>query len=229
MIELYTFPTPNGHKISILLEELAVPYHIVPINIARGDQHTQEFLAISPSNKIPAIVDTEPDDGGPPLSVFESGAILAYLADKHGRFLPRAARARSEVMEWLMWQIAGLGPMCGQAHHFRRFAEEKIEYAIQRYTDEAARLYRVLDRRLAGRDFIAGELSIADIACFPWISFHEMQGQDLTDFPHLKRWHEALAARPAFQRGLEAGALEWGNEPIDEEARRHLFGRHQGA
>ncbi len=228
MIELYSFPTPNGHKVSILLEELALPYRILPINIARGDQHTSEFLAISPNNRIPAIVDTEPADGGPPLPVFESGAILLYLADKHGKLMPRALRARNEVMEWLMWQMAGLGPMCGQAHHFRRYAEDQIEYAIERYTDEAARLYGVLDRRLEGRDFIVDEFSIADIACFPWISFHEMQGQDLASFPNVKRWHEALAARPAVKRGLEAGALEWGNEPLDEEARENLFARRKG-
>ncbi len=229
MIELYSFPTPNGHKISILLEELGEPYRIIPINIARGDQYTPEFLDISPGNKVPAIVDTEPEDGGAALTIFESGAILIYLADKHGQLLPQTTRARSEVLEWLFWQMAGLGPMCGQAHHFRKFAEEEIPYAIDRYTNEAEHLYTVLDRRLEGRDFIAAEYSIADIACFPWISFHEMQGQDLASFPNVRRWHGALAARPAVQRGLAAGAEDWGGEPIDAEARKQLFGRRNEA
>jgi len=228
MIELYSFPTPNGHKVSIALEELQIPYRIIPVNIARGEQFAPEFLAISPNNRIPAIVDTEPGDGNGPLSVFESGAILLYLAEKTGRLLPTAPRQRYEVIQWLMWQMAGLGPMLGQAHHFRNYAPEPIDYAIERYTQEAARLYRVLDKRLADRTFLADEYSVADIACFPWVSFHDHHGQALEDFPNVKRWHERIAARDEVQRGLEAGKELWGQpqeKSFDEEARKHLFGQ----
>jgi len=228
MIELYSFPTPNGHKVSIALEEMEMPYRIHPINIARGDQFSEEFLAISPNNRIPAIVDTEPAGGGEPLSIFESGAILLYLAEKTGKLLPADPRARYDVIQWLMWQMAGLGPMCGQAHHFRNYAPEPIEYGIERYTGEVARLYGILDKHLAERKYIACDYSIADIATFPWVAFHDHHGQNLDDFPNVQRWHECIGTRDAVERGLEAGKDLWGNTDnrgFDEEARRILFGQ----
>src|SRR5581483_11282261 len=184
MIDLYYWPTPNGHKITIFLEETATPYRIVPVNIGRGDQFKPEFLAISPNNRMPAIVDHEPTDGAGPLSVFESGAILVYHAEKTGQFLPQAVRPRMQVLQWLFWQMGGLGPMAGQNHHFVTYAPEKIGYAIERYVKETSRLYAVLDKQLAGRDFVAGAYSIADMACYPWIVPHERQKQNLDDFPH---------------------------------------------
>ena len=227
MIDLHYFPTPNGWKVSIALEELELPYRIVSCNIARGDQFTPEFLAISPNNRMPAIVDHAPEGGGPPIPVFESGAILQYLADKTGRLMPRDPRRRVQALEWMYWQMANQGPMCGQAGHFRNYAPEPIPYAIERYTKEARRLYEVLDKRLEGRDFIVdGELTMADILCWPWIEMREHHAQTLDDLPNLKRWFETLGARPAFVRGFEAGrelAAEMG-DGLDDEAKKHLFG-----
>jgi len=225
MIDLYYWPTPNGHKITIFLEEAALPYNIVPVNIGRGDQFKPEFLAIAPNNRMPAIVDHEPADGGGPLSVFESGAILTYLAEKSGRFLPRDIRARYDVLQWLFWQMGGLGPMAGQNHHFSAYAQEKLPYAIDRYVNETARLYAVLDRRLADRDFIAQDYSIADMACYPWVVPYERQRQKLEEFPHLKRWFEAIRARPAVLRAYEKGKQVNSQATVDDEARKFLFGQ----
>src|SRR5207344_3500074 len=203
MIDLYYWPTPNGHKITIFLEETGLPYRIVPVNIGRGDQFKLEFLRIAPNNRMPAIVDSEPHDGAGPLSVFESGAILLYLTEKTGRFLPQDLRRRYDALQWLFWQMAGLGPMAGQNHHFSNYAPEKIPYAIDRYVKETNRLYGVLNQRLATREFLAGAYSIADMAAYPWVVPHERQGQNLSDFPHVKRWFEAIKARPATIRAYE--------------------------
>jgi GST-like protein len=200
MIDLYYWTTPNGHKITIFLEESGLPYRIHPINIGAGDQFKPEFLAIAPNNRIPAIVDQAPADGGAPISLFESGAILEYLADKSGQFLPRDIRSRARVRQWLYWQMGGLGPMAGQNLHFTQFAPEKVPYAINRYVKETSRLYGVLDKHLADREFIAGDYSIADIASYPWIVPYARQQQDLNEFPHLKRWFETIGARPAVER-----------------------------
>jgi GST-like protein len=200
MIELSYWFTPNGHKITIFLEESETPYRIIPINIGKNDQFGAAFLKIAPNNKIPAIVDTEPADGGAPISLFESGAILQYLAEKTGKFLPADLRGRFEAMQWLYWQVGGLGPMAGQNHHFGLAAPEKIPYAIDRYVAETARLYGVLNKRLADREFIAGTYSIADMASYPWIVPHQRQQQNLDDFPHLKRWFQAIEARPAVRK-----------------------------
>ncbi|WP_426117538.1 glutathione binding-like protein [Pseudomonas sp. DSP3-2-2] len=201
MIDLHYWTTPNGHKVSLFLEEAGLPYKIFPVNIGQNDQFKPEFLKIAPNNRIPAIVDHEPADGGAPLSLFESGAILLYLAEKTGQFIPQDLRGRQEALQWLFWQMGGLGPMAGQNHHFNRFAKEKIPYAIKRYVDETARLYGVLNKQLDGRDFVAGsEYSIADMAIYPWIVPHTFQEQDLDNFPHLKRWFETVASRPATQR-----------------------------
>jgi len=226
MIEVYSWPTPNGHKVHILLEEVGLPYHVTPIDIGAGDQFTPEFLAISPNNKIPAIVDPEGPDGKP-ISIFESGAILLYLADKTGRLLATEPRARWRTIEWLMFQMGGVGPMLGQTHHFRVYAPEQIRYAVERYTNEAGRLYAVLDRRLGGHEYLAGDYSIADIATFPWLRGYERQGQRLEDFPNLQRWFAAIAARPAVQRGLEVLADQRSKGPISEAARANLFGAAQ--
>jgi GST-like protein len=225
-IELHYWPTPNGWKVSILLEELGVPYELKLVNIGVGDQFKPEFLAISPNNRMPAIVDPE-GPGGQPISVFESGAILQYLARKFGRFYPTDERARVAVDEWLFWQIGGLGPMAGQAHHFRQYAPEKIAYGIDRYTNEVNRLYGVMNKRLDGRDFLADTYSIADMACIGWIVPHANQGQDLDDFPHLKRWFEVMKARPAVERGLEVGKAEREklNLASDKNAQSVLFGQ----
>ncbi|MGE0154627.1 MAG: glutathione S-transferase N-terminal domain-containing protein [Reyranellaceae bacterium] len=201
MIDLYTWATPNGRKISIMLEECGLSYNVHPINIGKNEQFAPDFLKISPNNKIPALVDGE-GPGGRPFSVFESGAILWYLAEKTGKFLPADPAGRSVTLQWLMFQMGGLGPMLGQAHHFRRFAPEQIPYAIKRYTDETARLYGVVDKRLAEVPYLAGDYSIADMASYPWIARHEWQGQKLEDYPHLKRWFDAISARPAVQRGM---------------------------
>jgi GST-like protein len=224
-IELYYWPTPNGQKITIFLEEAEVPYNVHPVDIGAGDQFKPEFLQISPNNKMPAMVDPD-GPGGAPISIFESGAILMYLAEKTGRFLPRDTRGRYEVIQWLMFQVGGVGPMLGQAHHFRGYAPEKIEYAINRYTKEAGRLYRVMDKRLADREFIAGEYSIADMAIYPWVILHERQGQDLKDFPHLKRWFDAVAARPAVQKG-EAVLNAERSTVMSERTKQFLFGDSQ--
>jgi GSH-dependent disulfide-bond oxidoreductase len=200
MIDFYYWTTPNGHKISIFLEEAELPYTIHPINIAKGDQFEPEFLKISPNNKIPAIVDQSPADGSQPVAIFESGAILQYLAEKTGKFLPTEIRDRMDVIQWLFWQVGGLGPMLGQNHYFVQYAPEKIPYAISRYVKETERLYGVLDHRLADREFIAGEYSIADMAAYPWIVPHESQQMNLDHFMNVKRWFEAIKARPAVQR-----------------------------
>jgi GST-like protein len=225
MIDVHYWPTPNGKKVTIALEELGLPYRIIPVNIGRGDQFRPEFLAISPNNRMPAIVDHEPAGGGAPISVFESGAILVYLAEKTGRLMPNDVRGRVNVMQWVMWQMGGLGPMLGQAHHFRGYAPEKIPYAIDRYTNEAHRLYGVLDKQLAGHEFVAGEYSIADIASWPWI-LPSGQGQSFDEFPHLARWYEAVNARPAVQRGAAVSVEQPADQkPMDEEARKILFGQ----
>jgi GST-like protein len=225
VIDLHYFPTPNGWKVSIALEELGLPYEIVPVNIGKGDQFKPEFLAISPNNRIPAIVDRDPPDGGPPISVFESGAILLYLAAKTGRLMPVDPRRAVAATEWLMWQMAGLGPMLGQLGHFKVYAPEPIPYAQKRYGDEAHRLYRVLNERLAGRSFLADEYSMADIACFGWVAIHGMHGIDLGEFPDVSAWHDRIAARPAVQRGRAAGSDLVQARGLDQEARRHLFGQ----
>jgi GSH-dependent disulfide-bond oxidoreductase len=225
VIDLYYWPTPNGHKVTLFLEETGLPYTIHPVNIGQGDQFTPEFLAISPNNKMPAIVDHKPADGGLPVSLFESGAILLYLAEKTGKFLSDDLRTRNVTLEWLFWQMGGLGPMLGQNHHFNRYAPEKIPYAIERYVNETHRLYRVLDKRLQGRSFIAGDdYSIADMAAYPWIVPHEAQQMDLADFPDLKRWFEAIAAREATKRAYALGE-EYRSDTTSAEARKHLFGQ----
>jgi len=205
VIDLYYWPTPNGWKISIALEEMGLPYRLKPVNIGRGEQFAPEFLAISPNGRMPAIVDDEPAGGGGPLAIFESGAILVYLAEKSGRFLPRDVRGRSGVLAWLFWQVGGLGPMLGQHGHFRLYAPEKIPYAIQRYERETKRLYGVLDRRLADRAHVCGDYSIADMACWPWVVTHKAQGIDLAEFPEVARWYGALKERPALRRGYDLG------------------------
>jgi GST-like protein len=225
MIELYYWPTPNGHKITMFLEEAGLPYEIHPVNISKGEQFAPDFLAFSPNNRMPAIIDRAPADGGEPLGLFESGAILLYLAEKTGRLLPAELRGRKTVLEWLFWQVGGLGPMAGQNHHFAAYAPEKIPYAIDRYVKETNRLYGVLDRRLQGREFIADDYSIADMASYPWVVPHERQGQNLDDFPNVKRWFAAIAARPATIRAYERGA-PWTSRPtITEESRKILFGQ----
>jgi GSH-dependent disulfide-bond oxidoreductase len=225
MIDLYYWPTPNGHKVALFLEETAIPYNIVPVNIGTGEQFKPEFLAISPNNRMPAIVDHSPRERGAPISVFESGAILLYLAEKSERFIPNDSRGRVEVLQWLFWQVGGLGPMLGQNHHFSRYAPEKIPYAVDRYVNETNRLYGVLNRRLADRPFVAGAYSIADMACYPWIVPYERQGQRLEDFPHLKRWFEAIKARPATVRAYERGASISTGPVVTEEAKKILFGQ----
>ncbi|ABC21137.1 glutathione S-transferase N-terminal domain-containing protein [Rhodospirillum rubrum] len=226
MYDLYYWPTPNGFKISILLEELGQPYTLKPVNIAKGEQFAPEFLAISPNNRMPALVDHAPSDGGAAIALFESGAILEYLATKHGAFLPSDIRGRTETMVWLFWQVGGLGPMAGQAHHFRQYAPEPVPYAIERYTNEVNRLYGVMNKRLADRDYLAGAYSIADMASWPWVVSHANQGQSLDDFPNLKRWFDAIGARPAVQRGMALGAdLREANANTTPEARAVLFGQ----
>lgn len=226
MIDLYFWTTPNGYKVSILLEELELPYEVKPVNIGAGEQFKPEFLAISPNNRIPAIVDDD-GPGGAPYSLFESGAILMYLADKAGRLLPRETAARYRVIEWLMFQMANIGPMLGQAHHFRGYAPEKIEYAVNRYTNEARRLYGVMDRRLEAHEYFADDYSVADIAIFPWLRSHARQGVDLDDYPHVERWYNALAERPAVQRGLEVLEDRRRTGGMDDKAKEILFGATQ--
>jgi GST-like protein len=226
MIELYYWPTPNGHKITLFLEEAELDYTIIPVNIGKGEQFAPDFLAFSPNNRMPAIVDRAPTDGGEPVTVFESGAILLYLAHKTGQFGGASPRAHVEVLEWLMWQMGGLGPMLGQNHHFSRYAPEKIPYAIDRYVKETNRLYGVLDKRLRGRAFIVGdEYTVADMACFPWI-LPEAQGQDMADFPDLARWHAAVKARPATERAYDKGKeIQPAPAPMTDEQKKVLFGQ----
>jgi len=227
MIDLYYWTTPNGHKITMFLEEAGVPYRIIPVNIGKGEQFKPEFLRISPNNRIPAIVDHAPEGGGAPVSVFESGAILLYLAEKTGQFIPSDLRGRVEVLQWLFWQMGGLGPMAGQNHHFSQYAPEKLPYAIDRYVNETARLYAVLNRRLANREFIAGSTySIADIASYPWIVPYQRQGQDLDTFPRLKRWFETIRTRPATIHAYEKAAAINTQPVVTDEARKILFGQN---
>jgi GST-like protein len=225
-IDVHSWPTPNGHKVHIMLEECGLPYRAIPVNIGAGEQFRPAFLEISPNNKIPAIVDPDGPDGKP-ISLFESGAILVYLASKTGRFLPASDRAKFEVLQWLMFQMGGVGPMLGQAHHFRMYAPEKIAYAIDRYTNEARRLYGVIDKRLGKSEWLGGaEYSIADIATFPWLRSWQNQGVVLDEYPHLKRWFETMEARPAVQRGVKV--LADLRKPItDDKAREVLFGSTQ--
>jgi GST-like protein len=223
LIDVYFWPTGNGKKITIMLEECGLEYNVIPVNIGKGDQYKPEFLQISPNNKMPAIVDHTADGG--PLSIFESGAILEYLAEKTGRFLPADTRGKYEVLQWLYWQVGGLGPMAGQAHHFLRYAPRKIEYAMERFRKETARLYQVMDNRLADRDYLAGEYSIADMAAWPWVFRHDWQEQDLDDFPNLKRWFGAITARPAVKKGAAVGK-EWMDfsKDMSDADRKQLFG-----
>jgi len=225
MIQLYYWPTPNGHKITIFLEESGLPYQLVPIDIRKGQQFEPHFLRISPNNKMPAVVDTDPGQSDAPISVFESGAILVYLAEKTGLYLPHRGPARVDVVQWLFWQMGGLGPMAGQTHHFRAYASEKIPYAIDRYVNETGRLYAVLDRRLNDRRFVAADYSVADMAIYPWIFLWERQGQTLSDFPNVERWFGEMADRPAVQRAY-ARAREFDSGPvITEETKKILFGQ----
>jgi len=228
MLDLYYWTTPNGHKVTIFLEETRLPYAIKPVNIGKGEQFDPAFLAISPNNRIPAIVDDDPPGGGEPVSIMESGAILLYLAGKTGRFYPKDLRGRVDVSQWLFWQMAGLGPMAGQAHHFLHYAPEKLPYAIDRYVRETGRLYGVLNKRLADREFIAGGYSIADMACYPWVQ-PERQSQDMANFPHLKRWKETIAARPAVKRAyaLVEKINPNAKPPTSDAERKILFGQDQ--
>jgi GSH-dependent disulfide-bond oxidoreductase len=227
MIDLYYWTTPNGHKITIFLEETGLPYKIFPINIGKGEQFAKDFLAISPNNRIPAMIDHEPPGGGAPISVFESGEMLLYLAEKSGKFLSKDIRARTQALEWLFWQMANLGPNSGQNNHFSNYATDKIPYAMDRYRNEVNRLYGVLDRRLDGRDYVAGEYSIADMAIYPWIVPHERQHQNIADFPNIKRWLDAIFERPAVKRAY-AKAKEVNPNPggiRTAEERAILFGQ----
>lgn len=225
MIELYYWPTPNGHKITIFLEEAELEYEICPIDIRVGDQFKPEFLNISPNNRMPAIIDRHPSDLGDAISVFESGAILQYLAEKTGKFLPTALRDRTNVMQWLFWQMGGLGPMAGQNHHFSQYAPEKIPYAIDRYVKETNRLYGVLNHQLEGKDYITGEYSIADMASYPWVLLHKHQQQNIEDFPNLQAWLQRIGDRPAVVRAYER-AKPFANQPtITEESKKILFGQ----
>jgi GST-like protein len=224
MIDLYYWPTPNGHKVTMFLEEAGLPYTIQPIDIRAGDQFKPDFLKIAPNNRMPAIVDHAPADGGEPISLFESGAILLYLADKTGRFVPSDLRGRKTALEWLFWQMGGLGPMAGQNHHFSMYAPEQLPYAINRYVNETNRLYGVLNKQLEGRDYIAGEYSIADMAAYPWIVPYERQGQKLEDFPALKTWFERIEQRPGTVRAYAKGEA-YQQPPMDEEAKKILFGQ----
>lgn len=225
MIELYYWPTPNGHKITIFLEETALEYTIHPVNIAIGEQFQPDFLKIAPNNRMPAIIDRQPSDGGEAISVFESGAILQYLAEKTGKFLPSDLRDRKTVMEWLFWQMGGLGPMAGQNHHFSQYAPDKIPYAIDRYVKETNRLYGVLDRQLIDKDYIAGNYSIADMAAYPWIVPYQIQQQTIEDFPHLHAWFQRMGDRPAVIRAYEQAKSFTNQTTMTEESRKILFGQ----
>jgi len=221
MINLYYWPTPNGWKVSIMLEECGLDYEVHPVDIGRGDQFKPEFLAISPNNRIPALVDSNSD--GKPIRLFESGTILMYLAEKTGQLLPVDPHGRFDVLQWLFWQMAGLGPMAGQLGHFRNYSQTRIEYAVERYSKEFNRLIGVLNSQLDGREYICGDYSIADIACWPWMRSHDRLGQSLDEFPHVQRWFETVGARPAVKRGIEIGAALWTAGDLDDEARKKLF------
>jgi GSH-dependent disulfide-bond oxidoreductase len=227
MIDLYFWPTPNGLKLKLFLEEAGLPYRAIPVNIGKGEQHQPAFLKVSPNNKIPALVDHEPPGGKAPLSLFESGAMLLYLAEKSGQFIPTDIYGRADVLQWLFWQVGGLGPMAGQNGHFRVYAPTELPYAIERYTTEVHRLFGVMDKRLADREFLAGAYSIADIACYPWVVPYKAQGQDLNDFPNLKRWFDLIAARPATVRTYQGVAPAYTRDraKITDEERKHLFGQ----
>ena len=226
MIELYYWPTPNGHKITLFLEEAGLPYTIRPVNIGKGEQFEPAFLKISPNNRMPAIVDHAPLDGGAPISIFESGAILMYLAQKHRLFRPDDVRGQVEVMQWLFWQVGGLGPMAGQNHHFVAYAGDPIPYAIDRYVRETGRLYAVLNKRLADRRHVAGDAyTIADMACYPWTVSHERQRQNLDDFPHLKRWFREIGSRPATQRAYALGPKYRAQATMTDAEKKILFGQ----
>ncbi|MBN9287894.1 MAG: thiol:disulfide oxidoreductase [Gammaproteobacteria bacterium 39-13] len=226
MIELYYWTTPNGHKITIFLEEVGLPYKIIPINIGAGDQFKPEYLQIAPNNKIPAIIDLAPEEGGAPIEIFESGAILLYLADKTKQFIPQNLRGRTEVIQWLFWQMSGLGPMMGQNAHFSTYATEKIPYAINRYRNETSRLFAVLDKQLTKHSYIAGEYSIADMACYPWIARFEALQQNMDEFEHLKRWFFAVQSRPAVVRAYEKANQINPQPTMTEDAKRILFGQN---
>jgi len=226
VLDLYYWTTPNGHKITIFLEETGLPYRIVPVNISKGEQFAPDFLKISPNNRIPALVDHAPEGGGEPIPLFESGAILLYLAEKTGRFISTDLRERAEILQWLFWQMAGLGPMAGQNHHFGHYAPEKIPYAIERYVKETNRLYGVLDRRLRDREYVAGDAyTIADMASYPWIVLWQRQQQNLEEFPHLKRWFEAIRARPAVVRAYALAKTINTTPTVTEESKALLFGQ----
>jgi GST-like protein len=226
MIDVHFWPTPNGYKVTVFLEETGIPYRVVPVNIGRGDQFKPEFLAISPNNRMPAIVDTTPADGGDPIAVFESAAILQYLAEKTQRLMPADVRGKKTVLEWLAWQVANVGPAFGQAGHFRNYAKERVPYAIERYTNEVHRLFGVLEERLEGREHVAGDYSIADIAIYPWLRNFASYGIDIAEFPRAGAWLARIAARPAIVRAYEAGrALEASVKPMDDEAKKILFGQ----
>ena len=227
MIDLYTWPTPNGQKVQIMLEEVGLPYRLRPVNITTGEQFDRDYLALNPNNKVPTIVDHEPRGATGPFVVFESGAIMLYLAEKSGRLIPAEPDRRSEVIQWLMWQMSGLGPMFGQAQHFHRYAPETISYGVDRFTREGRRLLKVLDRRLRDRPFVCDEYSISDIACFPWIRIHKMANQNLVDFPNVARWYSAVRLRPAVERGLKVLAGSWVDVTKSGEARHNLFGAPQ--
>ncbi|MDF2691720.1 MAG: putative glutathione transferase [Labilithrix sp.] len=225
MIDVHFWPTPNGWKVTIFLEEAELPYQVIPVNIGRGEQFKPEFLRLSPNNRMPAIVDHAPAGGGEPISVFESAAILQYLAEKTGRFMPTDLRGKTTVLEWLAWQVANVGPACGQLGHFRNYAKDKIPYAIERYSNEVHRLFGVLDTRLAGRDYVAGDYSIADMAIYPWLRGHERLGIDVAEFGRVRGWLDRIAARPAVERGLAVGSDLSKAPALDDEARKHLFGQ----
>jgi GSH-dependent disulfide-bond oxidoreductase len=225
MIELYYWPTPNGHKITLFLEEAGLPYQLKPVNIGKGEQFAPEFLQISPNNKMPAIIDLAPNDGSAPLALFESGAILLYLADKIQRFIPQDLHGRANALQWLFWQVSGLGPMAGQNHHFSHYASEKIPYAIDRYVKETARLYAVLDQQLKDREYIIDEYSIVDMACYPWIVAHDKQQQDLADFPHIERWFNNIKSRPAVIKAYELKGRINPTTTLTDDAKKVLFGQ----
>ena len=225
MIDFYFWTTPNGYKVLQFLVETGIPYRLFPINISKGDQFKSEFLKISPNNKIPAIVDHDPIKGNESIAIFESGAILLYLAEKTGRFILDDIKGRAEVLQWLFWQMVGLGPMAGQNFHFAHYAPEKISYAINRYVDETARLFKVMDKQLADREYLAGEYSIADMASYPWVAMYKKLKQDLSDFPNLKRWYEQINARPATIRAYEIGSSINTVPTVTEESKKILLGQ----